>query len=418
MQRFNTTLRTMAWMALASAATTSAHAGTDGYFSGGWGVKAKGMAGAAIAFPQDSLAAAHNPAGLAFLSKRYDLSVELFNPIRYYDAEGAPSGPGGFVPGPVKSRLENFLIPSLGAIWPLSDGTVLGLTVFGNGGMNTTWPDSANMGFGTFGGGGAGVNLEQIFLAGTYSKKIDKSTALGGSLIYAFQRFSASGLQPFNPSSQTLSNNGTDTSTGWGVRLGMTSKINERLSVGLTYQPKIQMTHFQKYSGLFADHGNFDIPENYGVGIAYKASEKSTLAIDVKTIRYSDVPSVGNPFSNIGNGLGEPDGPGFGWNDMTVTKIGYQWEPSEGTQYRVGVAYGKQPIQSSEVLFNILAPGVQEWHFTAGLTKQDRHGGEWSAAITYSPEKSVTGPNPLDPNQTITLRMKQFELEIGYGWRF
>jgi long-chain fatty acid transport protein len=37
---------------------------TDGYFSIGYGVKQVGQGGAGIAFPQDSLAAATNPAGM------------------------------------------------------------------------------------------------------------------------------------------------------------------------------------------------------------------------------------------------------------------------------------------------------------------------------------------------------------------
>ena len=38
---------------------------TTGYFSHGYGLKAKGMGGVGIALPQDSLAAATNPAGMA-----------------------------------------------------------------------------------------------------------------------------------------------------------------------------------------------------------------------------------------------------------------------------------------------------------------------------------------------------------------
>ena len=44
-------------------AGTSARA-TDGYFDIGFGVKAKGIGGAGVAFPQDALAPATNPAGI------------------------------------------------------------------------------------------------------------------------------------------------------------------------------------------------------------------------------------------------------------------------------------------------------------------------------------------------------------------
>jgi long-chain fatty acid transport protein len=34
----------------------------------------------------------------------------------------------------------------------------------------------------------------------------------------------------------------------------------------------------------------------------------------------------------------------------------------------------------------------------------------------YAPEKSVLGPNPFDPAQTIEIKMSQFQIEIGYGF--
>src|SRR5690606_17575514 len=61
-------------------------------------------------------------------------------------------------------------------------------------------------------------------------------------------------------------------------------------------------------------------------------------------------------------------GAGFGWDDMTIVKLGWQWQQSNEQTWRAGVSYGEQLIPDEEVLFNILAPGVQEWHFTVGFT--------------------------------------------------
>src|ERR1035438_5403943 len=55
---------------------------TDGYFSTGYGIKQVGQGGAGIAFPQDSLAAATNPAGMVFLGDRFDVGLTWFRPIR------------------------------------------------------------------------------------------------------------------------------------------------------------------------------------------------------------------------------------------------------------------------------------------------------------------------------------------------
>jgi hypothetical protein len=67
-------------------------------------------------------------------------------------------------------------------------------------------------------------------------------------------------------------------------------------------------------------------------------------------------------------------------------------------------------------LFNILSPGVQEIHYTAGIAS-----GRWSADIMYSPNNNISGANALtcDPisgqcAQNIELEMSQLQFSIGY----
>ena len=92
---------------------------------------------------------------------------------------------------------------------------------------------------------------------------------------------------------------------------------------------------------------------------------------------------------------------------MTIYKLGVQWQQSENWTLRAGLSYGAQPIESSQVLFNILAPGVQEWHLTTGFSYALTDHDDLSFAFMYSPLKSVTGPNPLSPGQSIELEMYQ-----------
>ena len=143
------------------------------------------------------------------------------------------------------------------------------------------------------------------------------------------------------------------------------------------------------------------------------------MVFDVQQIYYSGVASISNPISNIGPGnLGTNNGAGFGWEDMTVYKLGYQWSTSSDWTWRVGYSYGKQPIPDSEVLFNILAPGVIEQHITFGFTNKLSPTSEWNFAAMYAPSKSVTGTNPLWPTQTVELKMYEYQVEASYSWKF
>ena len=118
---------------------------TTGYFQHGYGVKSRGVAGAGVAFPQDAMDAAINPANMVFVGNDQQLGIGIFAPTRKYTVSGQPSGaPGtfGLFPGTVKSENEAFLIPNYARNWMLNGDSSIGLTVYANGGMNTEWKDT------------------------------------------------------------------------------------------------------------------------------------------------------------------------------------------------------------------------------------------------------------------------------------
>ena len=79
--------------ALAAAAPLAALA-TDGYFSHGYGMVAKGMGGASLAVAGSGFGAASNPATMAFSGSTFELGVDLFSPWRRAERTGAPAQAG------------------------------------------------------------------------------------------------------------------------------------------------------------------------------------------------------------------------------------------------------------------------------------------------------------------------------------
>ena len=183
------------------------------------------------------------------------------------------------------------------------------------------------------------------------------------------------------------------------------------------------MSKFGSYCGLFAQDGRFNIPTSANAGIAWKPADPLTLDLDIQRIHYSDVAAVGNPLlPNLMNApLGAENGAGFGWKDINVYKLGVQYKASEVWTWRAGYSKADQPIPSSQVLFNILAPGVIEQHITLGFSKAlERNPGRFNVAVMYAPSQSVTGANPLEAPgaQRIQLRMHEWEFEFGYSFGF
>ncbi len=408
--------------AAAALAVALPAAATDGYFAHGYGTEHKSLAGAGAALSLSTLTPATNPAGLAFLGKRLDVGLAVFNPNREFTVSGSPSGfPGtfGLAPGRVESGSRFFPVPSLGASFELSENDYVGVAIYGNGGMNTSYDAPV------FGAGPAGVDLSQLFLAPSYARKLGGRHALGVSPILALQRFEARGLAAFGGFSTDparLSDNEHDTSLGAGFRLGYQGRLTDYLAVGASYQSPIWMQEFALYSGLFAQHGAFDIPWNWTVGVAVTPVDPLTLVFDVQQIHYDNVAAVGEPMlpNLMRSPLGGEGAAGFGWREVTVYKGGVQWRASDDWTLRGGYSYCRQPIPPSEVLLNILAPGVMEQHATIGVTRSLGRGRAFNLAVTRAFPKSVDGPNPMEVpgGQTIELQMDQWELDISYSFGF
>lgn len=395
---------------------------TNGYFSHGYGTINKGMAGAGSALSQDSIAAATNPAGMAFIGNRVDGGLEAFSPRREYSVEGNPQQDDMFplAPGNYQSSRDGFVIPHLGFNRKLSDTTAFGVSVFANGGMNTEYPGEEG---GPFYGGRTGVNLEQLFIAPTWSWKFSDNQAFGISPVIAYQRFEARGLQGFGDFSSdpsALSNNGDDEAWGYGFQIGWQGEITDTLRGGVSWRNILEMEEFDQYQGLFAEQGDFDIPQMFNAGIAWSGIQDHWILLDVQHIKYSEVNSVGNPLlPNLMTApLGADQGAGFGWDDMTIVKLGWQWQQNQKNAWRAGVSYGESPISDEDVLFNILAPGLQEWHFTGGFTHNFSENLALSGMAFFSPTKEVYGPNPLAAEQTITLEMYQVGASASIGWKY
>lgn len=395
---------------------------TNGYFAHGYGTIAKGMAGAGAALSQDAVSAATNSAGMAFVGNRTDLGLEVFSPRREFSVSGggAPQ-PGAFylLEGERQSGSEYFPIPHFGYNLVLDERQTLGVAVFANGGMNTDWPGTNG---GPFFAGEAGVDLAQLFILPTWTRRVGLAHAVGISPVVVWQRFEGKGVASFagfSADPAALSDNGTDDSFGYGLQLGWQGELGPTLRAGLSWRSRIRMDEFDRYRGLFAEQGGFDIPQMVNAGIAWSGLERHWLLLDLQYIRYSEIDSVGTPLlPNLATArLGEDDGAGFGWDDMAIVKLGWQWQQDDSQAWRAGVSYGEQPIPASEVLFNILAPGVQEWHFTGGFSRRLSSGAMLSGMAFYSPEKAVRGENPLGPGQSIELRMVQFGVSFSLAWQ-
>lgn len=425
---------------------------TNGYFAHGYGNNSKAQGGVAFALPQDTLVVASNPAGLALVGDRLDLGVDWFTPRRAATIKGNQLITGGSADGDYDGNgRKNFFIPEFGYSRRIDDIFTAGIAIYGNGGLNTEY---ANNPFAAFALPGdpkpddASVDLSQLFVAPTLALKLGARQSVGISLNFVYQRFKATGLQPFatkgfpagapligpfSTEPDRVTNQEYDQSTGWGFRVGYLAEPIKGLTIGVGGSPKIHMQRFSRYSGLFAGHGAFDIPANFGGGISYRWRDRLVISSDIQRIYYSDVASVGNPLQPFTQGvkLGADDGPGFGWQDITVYKAGLGLRPVKWLLLETGYSYTRGPIRSDQTLFNILAPGTINRHYTFGALADLGNGYSLSAYYLWAPESTVHGQGSIPGRQGLNvlppqnfgggeadIRLKERALGIALGIAF
>jgi len=434
-------------LALAACAPFAAQA-TDGYFSHGYGMQSKGMAGAAAAVAESAFGGANNPATMVFAGGRFEIGADLFSPWRKSSRTGSPPGVG--LDASSESDSNYFVIPELGYNHMVSPNMSWGVTVYGNGGMNTDYPGGAipgqsacaqfNPGPSSYnllcGSGRLGVDLSQLVVAPSLAWQFTPGHSVGIAPLFAYQRFRLEGLQAFdNPgfsaSPGNVTNKGYDSSTGWGARVGYYGRLAPGVAVGVAYTSKVSMGTFDKYKGLFAEGGGFDMPSHYTAGVAFDVTPQAMVTAEYERINYSDVKSVSNASALVlgcmggqaANCLGGSQGGGFGWRDIDVWKVGVQYKYSPQLTLRAGYNHSDNPIRREDVTINILAPGVVQHHLTLGATWKLDASSDLTGAFMYAFSNDVQGAsffNNFAPGLQLQEKIQMYEYSIGlqYSRRF
>ncbi|WP_020394661.1 OmpP1/FadL family transporter [Thiolinea disciformis] len=404
----------LALIVFASCYSSSVFA-TNGIAPIGLGTEHRAMGGVGAGYPANSSSMASNPAAAAWVKDGFDVGAELFRPDREATFNGKAFGmPADQVfDGNGK---KSFLIPEASYKRNLKGGVSLGVAAYGNGGMNTEY--AINPGFGQ---GEAGVDYQQLFVSPTAAFQLNPQHAVGISANMVYHRFKASGLQGFDNAMTTASpghitNNGYDSSTGIGFAVGWQGKVAPNLIVGAAYRSKVKMGELDAYSGLFANGGEFNVPGAVSVGASWQVTPSTTVAADVQHIYYKDSEAISNS-ALIQKPFGANGGPGFGWDDMTVYKVGLKQQVNEKMALMAGFNYGKQPIDSAQTTLNVLAPGVVEKHLTLGAQWTLSPKSKLNASYVHAFENEVKGNNSSRMDG-YNLKMKQDSLGISYSHEF
>jgi len=285
---------------------------TNGLAPTGVGQVHKAMGGAAVANPENTTSIATNPASITAISDGYDVELELFKPNRTVIRKALPPQMGGIASESYKGDEKSiFFIPGGGYKKSINNKVSIGISVYGNGGMNTefkngpTFISGGDPGYPPAGtvipfsrsGKNSGINLEQLFVSPTLGVKLNDKHSIGISANLVYQTFEANGIGSLAGGSADgahFTNNGKDSATGIGATVGWLGQLNDKFAVGASYRMKTKMGKFKDYAGLFPDQGRMDIPAALTVGFSALVTPKTKVAVDIQKIFYSGTHAIGN----------------------------------------------------------------------------------------------------------------------------
>jgi long-chain fatty acid transport protein len=407
-------------LAAALVATAAAPAlATNGMRMIGFSPVQNGMGGVGVGATLDGGTVLTNPAGMSELGRRLDLSLTWFQPFVEYDATGAPLPQGAFVMSPgttIKSDRGGSPIPNIGLILPLGGGFTVGVGAFGVGGMGVD--HKANLY-----GGRTLTAYQQLRLAPAVAYKVNDLFAAGIALNAMWGQMKY------------------DVASGFGATIGLKLTPMKDLTFGLAYETK---STFSDYSfdipahqapdgagGVVSipagtDKLTFHQPAVATVGAAYRPLPALLVGADLQWINWSDVMGKNQPrYKNMATGGSTTGALPFdmSWSDQLVVKVGAEIAAAQAVKVRVGVDYGKNPLDKDRAFENIAFPAVAETHLTAGLGWDATETLAVNLGAMYAPKVTVEGANAAYPpdGQGLTsyrTAMSQYSLDLGLGWRF
>ena len=384
-----------------------------GYFVLGYGPYAHQSAGTSAAMGLDGFAGASNPAKLGVAEDRLDLDLLTFMPHREIERTGSGT-PFDFSS---RSKNEFYLLPEAGYSRRLQGSWSVGVSVFGNGGLNTEYRDDTGIPGtnanparcgdrpGNFfaGCGKLGFDLAPLIVAPTAAWRYREGHALGVAPLLAFQRIKAYGFHAFEAISAhpgEVTNRGYDEAFGAGLRLGWFARLAPWIDAGVTYATPVNMQKFKRYRGLIADGGDFNIPQNFSIGVALRPVRRLEVGLDVQRIFFGDEPALANGVQDsiedpAGSPLGSKNGSGFNWRNQTTYRVALAYQADTRLTLRAGYAYGRRPAADAgedSVSFALFAPNPIR-QVTAGFSYALTDGSEFHLAYGRYLEKEYSGPS-------------------------
>lgn len=359
------------------------------------GAKASGMGQTGIAYAQDAYGAVYNPAGAVDVGDRADITYEWMHNSKYATQTSADTLTTIKYNALTSRDFNNgdFAINKMMCteMWGGSLNWALGIAGYNSEFIRTNYKEP----FPLLGTSNAGMEYRRYTLSPFAAIEINCSHSIGLSVDAHAQCFKADGLEkiavqaalPTTPPAfgsqypKHVTNHGYSHSGGVSATLGWRWKIYDCLAFGLTYRTDAKMSRFKKYKGLLSKWGLLNVPEKWAMGLAYRFHPRALVTADVEWIDWASLVSWNKHLIN-GDGTATPtvnpfggkathngsNGPGFGWRDQTIYRLGLEYTLTQSLTVRGGYIYARSLANGEQNLLNSMLINVVRSYLTVGAS--------------------------------------------------
>lgn len=395
-------------------------------FAGGYRVSIQGqkqlaMGHTGVAVVNSAETAFFNPAGMAYLDNKFNLSVggsALFAKVRFQENTFNTT-----------SSSDNLGTPfNAYATYKLTDWLTAGLAIYTPYGSAVDWDQNWQ---------GAylvnNIDLKAIFVQPTVSVRVGDHFSIGGGPIYAtgsvtFNRNLYASNTTFqvdgDPTDLTIEAKGI---SAWGYNIGMMFNPTDKIRLGLNYRSEITMeardgdANFDDvpdFAQTTLTNTTFDadlpLPAEVTAGISVQVTDKWLFAFDFNHTMWSAYKSLNVKFNN---GLPTSVNP-RNYKDASTYRFGTQYKANDKFTFRAGYYFDESPVQDG--YFAPETPRNDSNAFTGGLTYQinNKFGVDFSFLYIHFDEIDNSYDHNPNGNFAGTYKSVVFSPGVGITYGF
>lgn len=388
-------MRKLLSLTLLALASSTAFAG--GYRVSIQGQKQLAMGHTGVAVVNSAEVAFFNPAGMAYLDKKFNLSVggnALFAKTKFQNSQYN-----------WEASTENMGTPfSLYATYRLNDWFTAGLAVYTPYGSSVEWDQDWQ---------GAhlvnNIDLQAIFIQPSISVRIGEHFSVGGGPIFATGSVNFNRNLSMNPLLSDSEGNPTDVTldakgiNAWGYTAGFMFNPTDKLRIGMNYRSEIIM-EARDGDATYNDTPSFNplanttfdadlpLPAELTVGLSYEVTNKWLLAFDYNRTMWSVYKALDVKFGNGTESLNPRN-----YQNSSTYRVGTQYKANDKFTFRAGWYFDESPVQDG--YFAPETPRNDSMGYTGGLTYQvnSKLGVDFSFLYLHFDEIDNSYDHSIDP---------------------